>query len=124
MTSKHTPKKRIIISTRPGLLCDSLQVFLSNPSYEVIAVNNISLQETLEQIENHSPEVFIMDVTLNPDKRQWLQQIHQLHPQINVIALVGSIKQQQEVLEWGAMTAFLKGNLGEELRQAILAPGS
>ncbi|MFQ5813345.1 MAG: response regulator [Anaerolineae bacterium] len=111
-----------LVVARPGLMCDSLLIFLqATHGVEVVAVVD-DLAAALEAVRRLHPHTLVVDADLPSEEAllSLVQQIHAELPALNIVAVVNSFRQQRAFLAAGAGHALLKGCLDERLRAAVV----
>ena len=111
----------VCIAAPTGIIASSLRTFLSTIP-EVQVVFTVGLWQELETfLEEDFGCTIILDADLALDQMaERVKQLTRCHPSCLIVALVNTSAEQHIALVSGARSALLKGNLGEQLRQAVL----
>lgn len=112
----------IVIATNTGLIHHSLLAFLSTlPNIQIIGlVSDVEL--ILTMAHENLPDVLILDANLSKTVvPKLIKRLKSELPELNCIVLANNVQQQELCLHAGASHALLKGFLGEQLTQAVLA---
>ena len=111
-----------LVAARPGLMCDSLLVFLQAAhGVEVVAVAD-DLAAALETARRLHPHTLVVDADFSSEEAllSLVRQLHAELPALNIVALVNTFRQQQAFQAAGAGHALLKGCLDGRLRAAVV----
>jgi DNA-binding NarL/FixJ family response regulator len=110
----------ILIVARPGIMRNSLLSYLrAIPSVQSILLAN-DVETALQAIRVSNPKLIVMDSDLTEQEMFSLAgRVRTEHPNIKLILLVESIRQQKQSLDLGVHYALLKGFLDEPLRHAV-----
>ncbi len=103
---------RTFLSTIPGVKLVSSTSTLDS-TYQIIMVEKPDIVIADVDILDHN--VYSTDVYL-----ACMKEVHQISPNIQCIVLVNDYTQRGIALEAGVGAAFIKGELNEQLRKAIL----
>ncbi len=120
----HRPNSlNVLLIAQPGLLRNSLRAFLGGISEIKVVAQMDHLQASLEILGEIHPDVIVMDVDVkDPSMGSLIRQMRGEYPALNCIVLADNSEQQRQALNCGASHALVKGMLGAQLREAILAP--
>jgi DNA-binding NarL/FixJ family response regulator len=114
-------QNRVVAVGPAGILRSALLTYLRSVPGVVVEAAVASLEEVLPLLQQRPAHSVILDADLNGNFMAQLNQVHHLHPEINLIALVNRPQEQPAALAAGATHALLKGFLDERLRQALTA---
>ena len=111
----------VCIAAPPGIITNSLRTFLSTIP-EVQVGFTVGLWQDLEVfLQEDFGCTILLDADLATDQMaERLKQLTGCHPSCRIVALVNTNAEQRIALAAGAQSALTKGNLGDQLRQAIL----
>ncbi len=116
-----TPSTLVMIAAKPGIMRNSLQSYLRTiPNLHDITLADDAIA-AFQLVCATSPSVMIVDADLSESEMLGLvYQARKEKPQMQIVALVDSMRQRELCLSAGANHALLKGFLDEQLRRAVL----
>jgi DNA-binding NarL/FixJ family response regulator len=111
----------VCIAAPTGIFANSLSTFLSTIP-EVRVVSTVGDWQDLEiLLQGGFGCTILLDVDLTANSTaNRLKLLTCRHPSCLIVVLVNTNTEQRMALAAGARTALLKGNLGEQLRRAVL----
>jgi DNA-binding NarL/FixJ family response regulator len=112
---------RVIVLSLPGVGQESLLAVLEAvPDVEVVgrAGGGLSAVALVEETE---PDAIVVDGGLAEDELvAFLRDVKRIHPQIRLIVLTHTTRQQREILHAGADAALSRWSRAEELADAVV----
>jgi DNA-binding NarL/FixJ family response regulator len=110
-----------MIAAPSALMGSALRTFVNTINGVQVTAQAASRAEALRVLADSRPHLLVVDADLaEGDLSACLQSLLHLAPDLCIIALVNNHRQRTAALGAGAAHALLKGNLNEQLRQAIM----
>jgi DNA-binding NarL/FixJ family response regulator len=117
---EHLTTLSICIAGPIGIYNNSLNTFFRSMT-RIQAIRRVYTVADLENaLEDSDHSVYVIDTDLICQSLPTcLRSLRSSHPKARIIALVNDIQKMQTALASGADYAFLKGFLGDQLREAV-----
>lgn len=120
-------KTRVVVADRTVISRVGIRTILERNSSTAVVAEATSYENTLLAVEEHAPDVLIIDLDLGDDTTKGLQLCEQItlrFPQTKILVLVSSASEfvVVDALRRGALGFFLKDQLtADELQRAVRA---
>jgi chemotaxis response regulator CheB len=114
--------RRAIIVSMPGTMQESLRAILdATPGLEVVAFAGGCLS-AITLVQEIRPDIVVIDSNLSEDEvLAFLKDVKRMHPQIRLVVLIHTTRQQRRILDNGADVALSRWSPAEEFTNAVLA---
>jgi chemotaxis response regulator CheB len=115
---------RVIVVSMPGTMQESLQANLdAMPGVEVIALAGGCLS-AVRLVQEKQPDIVVVDSNLSEDEvLAFLNDVKRLHPEIRVVVLTHTTRQQRRILGGGADAVLSRWSPAKEFTNAVLGNG-
>ncbi len=120
-------KTRVVVADRTVISRVGIRTILERNSSTAVVAEAASYENTLLAVEEHAPDVLIIDLDLGDDTTKGLQLCEQVtlrFPQTKILVLVSSASEfvVVDALRRGALGFFLKDQItADELQRAVRA---
>lgn len=120
-------KTRVVIADRQAIVRTGIRTILERITGNAVVAEATSYEATLLAVEEHAPDVLILDLDLGDDTTRGLQiceQIRNRFPTTQILVLVQSVSEfvVVDALKRGATGFFLKNQItADELQRAVRA---
>jgi chemotaxis response regulator CheB len=115
---------RAIVVSMPGTMQESLQANLdAMPGVEVIALAGGCLS-AVRLVQEKQPDIVVVDSNLSEDEvLAFLNDVKRLQPEIRVVVLTHTTRQQRRILGGGADAVLSRWSPAKEFTNAVLGNG-
>ncbi len=116
--------RRAIIVSMPGTMQESLRANLEAiPGMEVVALASGCLS-AVRLVQEKQPDVVVIDSNLSEDEViAFLKDVKRVHPEIRLVVLTHTTRQQWRILDNGADAALSRWSPAVEFTNAIIGSG-